>query len=219
MRSLVAPLMSTRSWVPALAALVACAMTAPAHADVVLNIQSVTANAGDAGDTLDVTLTNTGPAAVTIGGFLFEITTATSDIDFTQATTATSLSSYIFSGHSVFDPNITASAGQTLDAGDIYDPGGFGATVAAGTTVGLGHIFFDVAAGTAMGAITVSFAAGATSLADAAGGPITIDTLGTGTITVGTAGVVPEPATAFLAMTGLLVGLGYRWSRTRRRAD
>src|ERR1039458_3168068 len=87
-----------RRLVPSIAALVAallCPM--PARADIIISVQSVPAFAGSSGNVFDVTLQNTGPSAVTVGSFLFEINTADTDIFFSSASTATVLAPYIFS--------------------------------------------------------------------------------------------------------------------------
>jgi hypothetical protein len=187
-----------------------------ARADLVLNIQSVTVPAGSNGDTLDVTLTNTGPSSVTVGGFSFEISTPTPNINFTNATTATT-APYIFDGQSLFGPNIATTIGQKLDASDEFKVIGSGTTIGAGAIVGLGHAIFNVAAATPGGPITVSFTPGpATSLSTPAGANIPITTLNTGTITV-IPTAVPEPSVTVLAGVAVLVGLGARRARRRKR--
>jgi hypothetical protein len=95
-------------WIAAVA--IALLGSAPAKADVVISIQSpLNANAGDTGDSFDVTLTNTGPSAVSIAAFTFEISAANTDMTFTDANTGTGLAPYIFAGNSLFGPDITVS--------------------------------------------------------------------------------------------------------------
>src|ERR1700689_4926801 len=87
-------------------------LPAPARGSLVFSVPSVTANAGDVGDSFDVLLTYSG-SPISVGGFAFEITTTDPDITFTDATTATA-TAYIFSGTSLFGPDIvTSSPGQT----------------------------------------------------------------------------------------------------------
>lgn len=191
----------------------------PARADVVLNIQSATAAPGSTGNSLDITLQNTGPSSIDVGAFSFEISTPSSTINLTSATTSTVLATYIFSiggNHSFFGPTISTLTGQTLDASDAYNPFGTGQVVASGATVGLGHITFDVGSSTTPGNYLVSFtAAPSTSLSDPAGNPITITTLNTGTINVTSA--VPEPSPPVLACVAAAAAFGYRWVRGRKR--
>src|SRR5260370_38808836 len=80
----------------------------PAHATLSFNVQSVVAGAGDVGDVLDVTLTNTG-APLTIGGFSFGLSVADSHIVFTDATIGTTTATYIFNRHSLFRPDLIIS--------------------------------------------------------------------------------------------------------------
>jgi hypothetical protein len=86
-----------------LAALAAAPGRAPAA--LIMTVQSVTVLPGTTGNALDVTLTNTGPSSVQIGGFAFELTTS-AGITFTGATTATATAPYIFGGSSAFGPNL-----------------------------------------------------------------------------------------------------------------
>jgi hypothetical protein len=210
-----------------LAALVATAALLPAlapatgRASIIISVQSVSAAAGSTGNALEVTLQNTGPSDVTVGGFSFEIMAATADINFTSATTGTTTATYIFDGNSSFGPNIETSTGQTLDASDSFATIGMGATIGAGDTVGLGHVLFDVAGTAAPGPITVTLSGPpATSLATPApSSDIPIDDLIGGTITVtGSVAAVPEPSTLAGAATGVILALGCAWRRRRARA-
>lgn len=214
----------SRRWLPLFAAAALVLSAGTSRAAVVLTLQSVTATAGSTGNTLDVTLLNTGPASITVGSFSFEITIASANIQFTDATTATVLASYIFNiggSHSAFGPSIATNTplapGAPLDASDNYSPFGSGQVVASGGTVGLGHVVFNVAPATAPGPYTVSFNTDPafTSLSNASGNatfPIT--TFTPGVITVIGATAVPEPSPLVLAGVALLAGLGYR--RVRR---
>jgi hypothetical protein len=211
------PNLCPRRWLTPFAAALLLLAPGAARADLVLNIQSVTVLAGSSGDTLDVTLTNTGPSAVTVGGFTFEISTPTPNINFTQATTATTTAPYIFDGQSLLGPIISTSTGQKLDASDLFKVIGSGATIGAGVTLGLGHAIFNVAAATAGGPITVSFTPPpTTSLSTPTGANIPITTLNTGTITV-IPTAIPEPSVTVLAGVAVLVGLGARRARLRKR--
>jgi hypothetical protein len=189
----------------------------PAQADLILNVQSVTAAAGSTNNALDVTLTNNGPSAVTIGGASFGLMVSSTNITFTSATTGTTLAPYIFDGQSAFGPTIsTTPPGQTLEASDVFAVFGSGTTVGAGMTVGLGRVLFNVAPGTAPGPYPVTVQPFAfTGLIDPSGlNNIPITTLNGGNITViGATAPVPEPSTLLLA------GLGWpaAWLLRRRR--
>jgi hypothetical protein len=189
--------------------------TLPARANLMVGVQSVTANAGSTGNQFEVFLTNTG-APVTVASFTFGITTSAPGITFTGAFTSTTPDPYIFAGHSLFGPEIDTATGTTLEASDIYDVPLAGATVGTGATVGLGEVFFDVAAGTPGGPATVSVLSSPfTSLSDPALNDIPIDTFGSGTITViPGATTVPEPSTLLLAA---LSGPAVAWLSWRRR--
>lgn len=106
-----------------------------------MTVQSVTVNAGSTGNLLDVALTNTGPSDVIVEGFSFGISTANPGINFTSATTA--LAPYIFVSDSFFGPRIDTANGAALIVSDL-DSTFLGVTVTAGSTVGLGHVLFDV---------------------------------------------------------------------------
>jgi hypothetical protein len=184
----------------------------PATAGAIFNIGSATALPGDTGHTFDILLSNTGPSPIVVSSFNFEITVASVAITFTDATTGTLAAPYIFSGQSLFGPNLaTTGPGQLLDASDLFDTPASGATVGAGVTVGLGHVFFNVS-NTASGSYTLSFNANsaATSLSDPDGNPMTIDQFNNGTITIDSANV-PEPSTVIPVLAGLA------WICSRRR--
>jgi hypothetical protein len=186
----------------------------PARATAILSLQSVIANSPSAGNEFDVVLTNTGPTSITLGAFLFELTTSDTNITFTSATTATILFAYVFSGHSLFGPTISTSGpGQLIDASDNFDTPGAGAVIGAGISVGLGHILFDVAPGDTAGPKTVNFTAfPSTALSDNLGNNITF-TATPGTITIASSSV-PEPSTLMMAMLGFPV---LAWARKRLR--
>jgi hypothetical protein len=191
-----------RRLVPSIAALLTALLyPVPGRADIIITVQSVSVFAGSSGNVLDVTLQNTGPSAVTVGSFLFEINTADTDIFFSSASTAT-IAPYIFFGDSLFGPLINTDSGQTLDASDA-SASGFGASLGSGATVGLGEITFDVASGDALGLVAVSLIDSGTSLSDPDGDTLPIDSLVSGQITID-AGPVPEPGSALLVAGALL---------------
>lgn len=189
---------------------------APARADLVVDITSVTANAGTVGNLLEVSLSNTGTSSASVGGFNFEITTSSANINFTGATTST-VDPYIFGGNSLFGPILSTSTGQILDASDLFAVIGGGESVAAGSTVGLGEVSFDVASGTASEIYQVSFGAyPATSFSDPFGNDLAFSS-SPGNITVAGVTAVPEPSTALLLSTGVISALG--WSMRFKRKD
>jgi hypothetical protein len=183
----------------------------PARANVILTIQSLTANSNTTGNFLDVILTNTGPSSVSIDGFFFGFQTADTNISFTDVTTNTALG-YIFAGNSLFGPDLTGPiSGQSVNTGDLAS--GAAATVGSGSTVGLGHVFFNVAAGDVPGVHAVTFVPASTSLSDAAGAPVTINTLVDGAITVSS--TVPEPSFVMPLASVLFFGLVTQRFRTK----
>jgi hypothetical protein len=190
-----------------------------AHAGFVFNVESVSATAGSMNDKLDVTLTNTGSSAVTIGGFAFEIS-AGSGVTFTAVDISTTTVPYIFAGNSGFGPDISNQPpnlpGNMLAALDFYATPGLGISLAAGETVGLGDVHFNVSL-TASGPVAISFLGYPdTNLSDAAGNNISLtgSTLTGGTITV-TPSSVPEPTSLAMTAIALAIGLGYCQSRRR----
>src|SRR6266851_4649032 len=183
----------------------------PARAGLLeISIESpINVNAGTSGDGFDVLLTNLSGPAVSLAGFTFEISVPSTDILLSAANTATLLDPYIFSGKSLFGPNITvANTGQDLSASDLYSVIGSGITLGAGATVGLGHILFDVSATAHSETVTVTFfASPATSLSDDLANNVPINTLTNGQIDI--TGTVPEPSYRLLLLTAgafLLVG-------------
>ena len=198
-------------FVAALVAALLCPM--PGRAEIIITVQSVSAFAGSSGNVLDVTLQNTGPNAVTVGSFLFEINTADTDISFSYATFAT-IAPYIFSGDSLLGPFINTDSGQTLDAFNASASGN-GDSVASSSTVGLGEITFSVASGAAVGPFAVSLIDSATSLSDPDGDTIPIDSLVGGQITID-ANPTPEPGSALLVASALLLWLALRSVRLAR---
>lgn len=200
-----------RPWLVPLAAFIALFAATPTRAGIVVTAQSVGATDG----AFDVFLTNTGPLAVNVAAFSFEVNVSSSLIDFTDANISTTTSPYIFAGNSLFGPDILTSitnGGQTLDAGDAtFDASNV--SVAASASVGLGHVLFTTS-GTLIGDATVSFTGLPTSLSDAAGADVPITTFVDGTIS-GVA-VIPEPSTLTLASTGFAIW-GATWFVRRSR--
>jgi hypothetical protein len=191
-----------------------------AGAGIVVSVQSVSANRGTTGNTLEVDVQNTG-ASVDIASFSFEISVpVSSGVSFSGADTNTSTASYIFAGNSGFGPNIATATGTTLDASDLAVVGS--TTLGTGATLALGRVIFDVASSAPLGQVTVSLTGfPATSLTDPNLGNIVIDTLNNGTIDVTSGGVVPEPTSIVSATLGLFGGalLIWRARRTARRAQ
>lgn len=180
---------------------VALLVSAPVGANLVITVANVSSTSPSSGNALEIDLINTGLGSVSLGGFSFEITMGDPHITFTSATTAT-VAPYVFAGGSEFGPTINTSTGQTLDAGDFSTAVG-GAAIAAGATVGLGHVFFDISAGDLSGLVAVMLSPLSTSLVDVSGNIIPA-TLINGSITIA-ASAVPEPSALALMFLGLLV--------------
>jgi len=197
-------------WLAGVASVVLIA-SVPARAGIIVSITSVSDAAGTNGDALDVTIQNTGSSAQNIAGFDLGLSVASSNILFTGGNESTALT-YLFSGDS-FDIDLPTSLtsvpppnGQTVQASDFSNSGN-GTNLAAGATLGLGHIIFNVAGGTTPGPITVTLAASAcnvslvpcTDLSDSNFNTVAFTAVN-GTITVtGAISGVPEPASGLLA--------------------
>jgi len=168
-------------------------------------VQSVTATAGSSANGIDVELSNLDPLAVTIGGFSFGISIANLDISFTGANTSTA-AAYIFGTDSVFGPILTGpTSGQSLATADLFIIPFSGVTLDSGTTVGLGHVLFDVSPNAASGSFPVDLALfPTTSLSDESGNDVPIDTLSNGLITIKPE-AVPEPSSLSMFLSGVAV--------------
>jgi hypothetical protein len=192
----------------------------PGAAATIISVSNVTnVPVGSTGNTLEVDLTNTGPSAVEIGAFSFEI--AVTQATFQQADVMTA-NPYIFAGDSLFGPIISTSApGPVLDASDVFDVIDSGVTLGPGTTVGLGRVFFDVSPSATPGSVLPVLLQGSdiqTSLADFAGNDVAITTLNDGSITLSSGGTaaVPEPSKwALLGMAAATLA-GWQWRRRGR---
>jgi hypothetical protein len=189
--------------------------TVPARANLIIAAQSVLAGQNSTGNTLEVTLTNTGPSSVTVGAFAFQITTSDTNITFTGSDFFTTPAPYIFAGDSSFGPILNLlGSGQTMDGSDI-SASSSGVAVTSGATVGLGRVLFNVSPTAALGPFTVVLDAfPSTNLSGP--GPnfanIPINTLTNGRITVTAGTAVPEPASALLLGGALLsLALKRRW--------
>jgi hypothetical protein len=201
----------TGKWKAVLALLV---FAGPLSGSLILNIQSTSASPNTSGNAFDVTVTNTGPSAVSIDGFGLGIHTASSLISFTDATTGTTVAPYIFGVDGFAGSDLTGpTSGQSLTTSDLDSVSAV--SVASGASFGLAHVLFSVAPGASGGGYNVDFTSPATSLSDAAGFPLTIDTLNGGTITVTSTSTVPEPSSMAPLTLVLLIGCS---AVLRRRA-
>jgi hypothetical protein len=204
-----------RSWRGILALVAASLILStaiPARAGIIVSVESVSANQGTTGNTLEVDVQNTG-ASVDIASFSFEFSVAAgSGVTFTGADINTVANVYIFAGNSAQGPNIDTLTGTTLDASDNAASGS--TILGTNSTLALGRVFFDVASSAPVGPVTVSFTPfPSTSLTDPNVNDIPIDTLNSGTITIaGT--IIPEPSALVSATTGLLASA---WFVLRKR--
>lgn len=209
---------ATRLLLPAAAA--ALLLFAPALRADGLDVTiapGISAAAGSTGNAFDVLLTNSGTSTVTLAGFSFGITTADTDITFTNADTST-VAPYVFAGDSFVDNYgftlyINSLPGQTVEATDLSNSGA-GESIASGATVALGSILFDVAPGATPGAFAVTFEDfPTTSFADPSGNNLDF-TAASGTITItSSTSPVPEPATSAL----MICALAFLFAMRRRR--
>ena len=190
-------------------------LAVPARADLVLSIQSDSVPANSSGDSIDVTLQNTG-AGVRVVSFRFEIQASNNNLDFTSVTTDTTVARYIFGGATSQDgPNITDSIGTnppTISASDAstnYN----GVYLASGFFFGLGHVTFN--AGPAAGPTTITFVTANTSFVGFSSSVTYTPTPGIITVTPS---AVPEPSSTVLMGIGAIAALGYALRRRRAKA-
>jgi hypothetical protein len=180
----------------------------PSQASIILNVQSVTVAAGTSGASIDINVQNTGPTQ-NIAAFSLALSVAGSGVIFTGGNTSTTLT-YLFNGDS-FDvinslpyTTVPPPNGQSVQASDLSNSGA--GTDMGAVTLGLGHLFFDVAANVTPGVYGVTIVPdcsnpnACTSFSDSAFNNVPFSLGSNGTITVtGTSGV-PEPATLLLAL-------------------
>jgi hypothetical protein len=166
---------------------------------------AVSASPGSSG-AFDVFLTNTGPGSISIQGFQFEVTTADTDITFTDITINPVVAPYMFAGNSLLAigssilevPPSTAQDAQALD----LSADGTSTIIGSGVEFGLGEVLFSIASNAAPTTAVINFGA-ATSLSDAAGGSIPFQPVAGGLTITGTS-ATPEPATAGMLGATLL---------------
>ncbi len=184
----------------------------PARSDMILGIQpGLLAAPGSTGNTLDIVIRNTGPGDVHIESISFEIDTTDTNIVFTQSGFNPTTAPYIFLGNSFALTNGLSlnllPPGQAMDGIDNTNDGGY-IVFAAGSTLGLGRVSYDVLAAAAVpSSARITFDLANTILSDENGNAIPF-TAQDGAITV-----VPEPATLGMGAAALAFLL---W-RLRRR--
>jgi hypothetical protein len=191
--------------VPLLAALALLALAAPSRAGLVLIAQDSATKPGGTG-AFDVSLENEASStqSVTVGGFSVDLKLAnTNAVTFTAINANTSLT-YIFTSSGSFGFLGAVSGGGIEATGnDLALPPADGVTLAPGTSFGLAHILYQAAADAA-GTVPVPFVSigAGTSLADAAGQPITSFTTRDAIISV-----VPEPSGLTLLALGFAASM------------
>jgi hypothetical protein len=173
-----------------------------AVAGLVLTVEPSSAAVGGVGS-FDVLLSDTG-GSYQIGSFSVELAVATnSGVEFTAANTNTTMATYIFGTlqSPPFYFNTFPIQDFTVSDSSFTPP--YYASLTTGQTVGLEHVTYSVAAGTAPGPVTITLAdiGVGTSLSDAIGDNVTF-TPSNGTITV-TPSSVPEPCSLVLLATAL----------------
>lgn len=193
--------------------LAALPFAGPARADLVVSFSNPGNVVAGSTGAFDVLLTNTGTSNVALGVFTFEVATTSTDIAFTDVTTATVANPYIFGLDSLIGPDIVGTAtDQDITAFDLDAAGD--ATIGALSTVGLGHVLFKVSGNASSGTVDLQLVSTGTSLATSAGAPVTIDTLTPAQVQTTASTTVPEPSGLGLLSACLL--LGWRVRRLRR---
>jgi hypothetical protein len=182
-----------------------------AAAPFTITSTSVSAAPGSSGNYFDVNLT-TGATNTQLGAFTFGIAVASPSIVFTSSGMNTAMP-YAFAGDSFtqitlgLSNNDTTAGGQTIIASDLSDSGA-GTLLLAGSTVGLGRVFFNVSP-TALNGETIALtflAFPTTSVSDTSAVELPVATQVAGNIVV-----VPEPGTLLPA------GVMALWLVVRRR--
>jgi hypothetical protein len=204
------------------AALLSAAGLAPARAAIILSLTSVNANINSTGNAFELTLTNSGPSAVSIGGFNFGVSVSNTHLTLQDAKVTTAAAPYIFLGGDSFvidfllsDSVMQSTTGQSIFGNDFRLTPFAGTSVGSGATVGLARILFDVDGTALAGPVnaTISLLAAETSLADENGANIAINAYNNSIITLQDSGqVIPEPSAYLTLGAGLLTLL---WARRR----
>lgn len=210
-----------RFLMPLVVAIMVCLLSAmPSRADgLTVSLSSLSdVVAGSTGNSFDVLLANTSGSTFSIAGFFFEVTSSSSDITFTDATTAT-VTPYIFGSDSAFGPDIIGlgSTAADLNASDLDAAGSI--SLAPAETLALGRVLFDVAATAPTQEVTFALVGFPdTSLADELGNDIPIQTFIPSQFGIeGAVAPVAEPSTLTLILTALLLTLGWRLIRRSGR--
>ncbi len=200
------------SFLPALLGLILAA--APCHAGLVVTTTPVSATPGSTGY-FDVRLTNDSAPARTLAAFSLDLQVS-AGVLITSVDASTS-SPYVFGADGTGTLTFDALPASTVNISDLdLSADGF-VTLAAGQTVGLGRVGYQIAANAPTGPVTISFVNGPVTLLLSASGPPYPDSVLT--ITPGSfevapdTGAVPEPSSALM----LLGGLGLVASVARRR--
>lgn len=184
-------------------------LAVPAQGGVIFAVnpgnQAVTA--GSVNNFFDVVLQNNDNSALSVAGFSFLVSTLSSDLVFTGATTAAT--NYIFAGDSFVNDFasgdlLTEPPGSSLVGSDITSSGN-DILVAANSIVGLGRVFFSIGGGATPGIININIGTGpSSSLSNALAFTYTLGSPIDGTVTVGGPGnEVPEPGTAALFLLAI----------------
>jgi len=193
------------------AAILAAVTVAPMQGAAILSLSSATVTPGSIGNTIELTLTNTGPSSISIGAFNFAVATPVlGGITFSDATVNTTSASYIFSGSGDsfvidslggFSVLLSGAGTNSVTGNDFRLTPGAATLVGSGVTVGLAQLLFDVDVATPYGlqiaAIGITLAE--SNLADGNGNTINIDSFVNGDISV-----IPEPSSMALLCAGLV---------------
>ena len=177
-------------------------------AGIKLSVGSASAAPGSSMQSFDVDLTNSGPSTLAIGGFNFDLSVRDTEISLTDVTPSTA-ASYIFSSNSLFGPDLSGpNSGQSVLASDVVLMPFTGTTVLSGGTVGLGHVFFNVAADATPGVFALELTDfPSTSISDSRGNTLSVSSLSPGAITITAA--IPEPSSFTLLLlpaAGVMLG-------------
>lgn len=202
-QSVVFPRRPRFAWTLGLALALTAVCSASSSADLIMAVDTIQGPTGGVGS-FEVSLTNTGPSDVTVGGFSIQLNVG-AGVQFTGVSTATAANPYIFlgTGTGSVDPNFKFSTdtfpNSSFTASDTEwaDPTN-GIKVTSGAVFGLALVTYSVVDPYLSGDVPISFLFPGTSLSDPNSVSLTFNTQG-GVIHLRG---VPEPSSVAMTVIG-----------------